>query len=168
MSKVNRKIIIATGIIIIFAILWFLGGACTGLIEEGYCMAKGLTNAVKEIPIINMILPLHTWNSSMYWMYPIAGIVFMWYMIDWYNKYFKTEIAKKPIFLIGFLILGFMAIYFATYIYYWNIYALQGIAEVTFDYWAEVRESAFTQFIIAAGMTWILKWLISETENEEK
>ena len=93
------KFTIAFGIIA-FVIMWFLGGACTSLFvapsEVGsVCMSQSLLSGLRNVPIIGLFIPYNEWVSLMYWFAPIAGFVFAFFAIKWWNSYFETKEASS-------------------------------------------------------------------------
>lgn len=94
--------------------MWFFGGACLNIFVapsqvNNVCVANSFLSGLKNIPIINLVLPYNTWVSLFYWFAPIAGFVFAFFGIKWWNNYFKTKEASSIFFviiLIIFLLVG--------------------------------------------------------------
>ncbi len=118
MSKINNKQLVLVSIIwflIFYLIMWLIGGACTSIFvapsqEAQLCLAKNSVAFLATIPIIGLFLPFTAWVSFFYWFSPIAGFVFAYFTIKWWNNYFDSKEATSfifPILMIIFLIVGF-------------------------------------------------------------
>jgi hypothetical protein len=103
------KFTIAFGIIV-FVIMWFLGGACTSLFVapqevSSVCISQGLLSGLRNVPIIGLFVPYNEWVSLMYWFAPIAGFVFAFFAIKWWNSYFETKEASCAWFVLIVLLI---------------------------------------------------------------
>lgn len=118
MAKVNNKQFLLVTIIwflIVYIIMWVLSGACVSLffdpsLRGDLCLTRNVVNELSQIPIIGLILPFGEWGSLFYWFSPIAGFIFGYFIIKWWNNYFETKEATTiifPILMILFLIIGF-------------------------------------------------------------
>jgi hypothetical protein len=127
MEKNQKILILVAWFAISYLILWFLGGACMSLFSPNTstCIAKDAISGLKNIPIIGLLLPYTEWVSMLYWFSPIAGFIFAYFGIKWYNNYFETKEASSIIFLILILalLLGGHAI--NLFIYYNEAAAIQ-------------------------------------------
>ncbi len=115
LNKKQFLILIVLWFLFSFLIMWFFGGACTSPFVEpskvsSVCLSSNSLNFFANIPILGLFLPYYTWVSFMYWFAPIAGFIFAFIVIRWYNNHFDTEEASGIWFLpliIIFLLLGF-------------------------------------------------------------
>jgi len=87
-------------------------------------VASGMVNS---IPFLNVWLSLFftvpdPLYSPMFFVMPIAGFFFIFFIIDWANRYFNTKHALNPIFILLFFFLCFFAFYVALF-WYNNNYA---------------------------------------------
>lgn len=119
MKKISKKqftVITIIWFLISYIILWALAGACISFfvapsLENDLCLTKQSISGLASIPIIGFILPLTPWVSFFYWFSPVAGFIFAFFTIKWWNDYFKTKEATTiifPILMVLFLIIGFV------------------------------------------------------------
>jgi hypothetical protein len=90
--------------IISFVIMWFLGGACMSLFVapadvSSACVASSSLDGLRAVPVIGWFIPYTEWVSLFYWFAPIAGFVFAYIALNWWNKYFETKEATSILFL---------------------------------------------------------------------
>jgi len=93
-------LIVAVWFIFSFLVLWFIGGACTNPINGTGCLASNSLDSLRNIPIVGLFLPFNAWSSLMYFLAPIAGFIFAFVLIRWWNEYFETTEASSPWFFI--------------------------------------------------------------------
>jgi len=134
---------------------------------------------------INPGFALHDWgftlNPSMldytFYLMPLIGFFFIFFLIDWANDYFKTSAASSIYFPLLFVVLSFIAFYVQLYWYYSNLSSLaaaQGQTVATtefFEFWAVLRDSAFLVFIFSGLGGWLshkAMQSVSESALEEK
>ncbi|MBT4870779.1 MAG: hypothetical protein HON47_04345 [Candidatus Diapherotrites archaeon] len=97
--------IVMAWLVIVFVIMWVLGGACTGLFihprdVSSTCTLQSGLSGLRDVPVIGLLLPYNEWVSIMYWFAPIAGMVIGYFFIRWWNNHFETKEAISIIFLI--------------------------------------------------------------------
>ncbi len=118
MKDIDRKqfvMIIVAWFLISYFLMWFFGGACTALFvtpaeTSSMCIAQQGLSGLRNVPIIGLFIPYNEWVSLFYWFAPIAGFVFAFFGIKWWNSYFETKEASSiilPIVLIFVLLAGF-------------------------------------------------------------
>lgn len=120
MEKNQKILLLIAWFVISYLILWFFGGACTALFSSttDVCLAKPALNGLTNIPIINLFLPYAEWVSLFYWFAPIAGFVFAYFGIKWYNNYFNTQEASGWIFPMLVMVLLLVGFGINLFIYY--------------------------------------------------
>jgi hypothetical protein len=117
MSKLDKKQFLIVSIfwfIIVFVIMWVLSGACTSLfvepaLENELCITKEAVSGLSNIPILGLFLPFNPWVSLAYWFAPVAGFIFAFFTIKWWNNYFESNEATSlvfPVVLILILLIG--------------------------------------------------------------
>ena len=114
-EKKQWLMILGAWFLLSFVVLWFLGGACTSLFVapsevNQVCFAKDALSGLRSVPIIGLIIPYNEFVSLLYWFAPIAGFIFAFYAINWWNNYFESKEATSiifPILLIVILLFGF-------------------------------------------------------------
>lgn len=128
---------------------------------------------------------LHEWgftlNPSMldytFYLMPLIGFFFIYFLIDWANDYFKTGFASSVYFPLLFVVLSFIAFYVQLFWYYSNISSLASAQGQTvnttdlFEFWSVLRDSAFLVFVFSGLGGWVSNKLmknVSETALEEK
>ena len=99
MSEKQFLIFLIAWLIISYAILWILGGACSNPFSGGTCASAAAVASLSAIPIIGLFLPFASWGSVMYFLAPIAGFILSYFLIKWYNENFETEEASSIWFL---------------------------------------------------------------------
>ncbi|MDP6671277.1 MAG: hypothetical protein QGI60_05710, partial [archaeon] len=52
---------------------------------------KSIGPMVSDLPIVNLFLPLPELNSPMYLLMPVAGFFFIFFLVDWANKFFEKQ-----------------------------------------------------------------------------
>lgn len=96
-----------------------------------------LTKGIPKIPFLSFFLPLPKWISPMYFVVPLAGLVFFYYLLSWAKKYFEVEWIDNWVFPVTLLVLSFASYYFVIYFYYLPsinvINAQKGFFGICFD-----------------------------------
>ena len=102
--------------------------------------------------LIKLLSPSNYFKSPMYILLPIVGFFAMFYftpIIQDYIQYHNTYV-----FAIVFLILGVLAFYLATYMFFWNSLGILNDRAVSYPFWKIFFESIFLEFIVS-GITGI-------------
>lgn len=111
LNKMNQSVVMLLVFFIFsYIVLWFLGGACIDFLSGGVCFSTDAVSSLSRVPFLNLILPFNSWNSLMYWVAPIAGILMSYFVLKWYNSYYETKFAASiwiPLLLIITLIFGY-------------------------------------------------------------
>ena len=123
LTKKKKTQILVAWLVIVFIIMWILGGACTNIFVEpsqvsSVCLAQGTLSGLSNIPIINLFLPLGEWVSMMFWIAPLAGMVLGYFFIRWWIDYFETRETISIIFLIAMLVVLFAGFFINLVWYY--------------------------------------------------
>lgn len=129
LDKKNFVLFTIAWFFISFLVLWFLGGACLSFFVSpsqvnSVCLSNNFLNNLRNIPLINLFLPYQNWVSLFYWFAPIAGFVFAFFGIKWWNEYFKTKEASSIIFLVIILFFLLFGHYITLNWYYGEVAAL--------------------------------------------
>jgi hypothetical protein len=138
MVEIKKKdflFLVIAWFVISFAIMWFLGGACMSLFVSpndvsSVCLASSFLDALRGIPIIGWFIPYTEWVSLLYWFAPIAGFVFAYIALNWWNKYFETKEATSIIFLPLIIIILLGGFYINLAWYYGEAAALNSNSNV--------------------------------------
>jgi hypothetical protein len=117
--------------------------------------------AVAGIPVLNLLLPINTFDSPMYYLLPIVGFFFTYYIIDWANEYFETKFALSIWFPILTFVLSIFALYVSLFWLFSEVASFTG-NPVVFDLWRELRHSAFYFFLLASLLAWGSRKLIEK------
>jgi len=124
LNKKRKTQIIIVWLVIVFIIMWILGGACTSIfvspsdVSTVCSLSQGLLG-LSSVPIIGFVLPLGSWVSMMFWFAPIAGMVLGYYFIRWWNDYFETDDAISILFFVVMLFVLFAG-FFVNVMWYYN------------------------------------------------
>jgi len=118
--------------------------------------SKGIDTILTPAPAIDPLFFTHLQLLDwMIYVMPLAGFFFIYLSIDWIDSYFETKLSHSialPIILAVFSLLGF---WLAAYIYFQNIYSLQGSKEVLFDFWGLYKSNGFYYFPLAGILGWL-------------
>ncbi len=141
--------------ILVYAILYFLG-QFTDLHAWG---------KLGEINLAKM--------DYMFFLIPIPGFFFMYLLVDWVEKYYKTTLAHSIIFPIIFVVVSFIAYYVTLYWYWQNLAQLGGVTDPEFitqrmNYIPTLLDSAYLVFILAAIGGWVSKVLLDRLEGSSE
>jgi len=149
-TEINKSVALLFLFIISFAVLFALSLG-----------RNAIAGMVGTIPFLNLFLPLPAFDSPMYYLLPIAGFFFTYYIIDWANKYFETMLALSPLFLLLIVILSLLAFYIALF---WLAAETSRFAgrPVEFDFWGELRQSAFYLFMLSCVLGWVSRKIIEK------
>lgn len=118
-KKINNKqfmLITVFWFILTMIILWVLSGGCTSFFVApsdvtSSCITNEAVKGLNNIPLLGLFLPFTPWVSLLYWFAPVAGFVFSFFVIRWWNEYFETKEATTfifPLIMILILLIGFM------------------------------------------------------------
>lgn len=146
------------------------------LISYGIAYAfSGLGEFLKNIPIIGLFFPMHSWDSPTYFLLPIAGFFLFFLGIEWINETFHTKFAESGFFPAVFFFFSLIAYWVAVFFYYINIkFAGRDYIVCVFDcenlrnsllpkiqeglafinFWDELKISVFMYFVIACILGW--------------
>lgn len=128
-----------------YIILWFLGGMCTNPLSGGTCFSSSALNGLSNIPLVNFVLPLNQWFSLMYWFAPVAGFVFAYYGLKWYNEYFESTFASS-IWILPLLVFVLLAGYYINLSWYYGEAAhLNTSDQVSVGLYFCLAESGYSQ-----------------------
>ncbi len=133
--------------------------------------------------LVETILPLGKWDSPMYFLLPIPGFFLMYYLTDWLDEFFElNDDFHNKLFVLVFWILVLAGYAISLLWYYYNFYVLtlnnyaqlkeiglsftqylfggqlsngQTYGGTGFNYWGELKNSAYLVFCIAAFLAWI-------------
>lgn len=130
--------IVAVWFVISFLVLWFLGGACTNIVNGSSCLAQNALSGAKNIPVIGLFLPLDTWSSVMYFFAPVAGFFLAFFIIQWWNNHFESSEASGLWFLVVIII-----VLLAGYYINLSIYVGETAAGATKQYNGQVKFSTY-------------------------
>lgn len=125
----------------------------------------------------------YAWDSPMFFLPPVVGFFFTFFLIDWVNEFFETDAGHKWYFPVLILVLAFLAEYITLFWYYGNIAQLSGKRlDVVFDLGAQsfsgtqeavkigfvqqFKESAFLPFTLSCVLGWLSKIIIDQTQKK--
>jgi len=142
------------------------------------------------------LTPLHKWDfwgitraDYTFFLIPIPGFFFLYFLIDWIDKFFETESGHTPVLPLIFVILSFIAFYAQLYFYWGNFASLQGgstkviiwlfsqptatecAGNICLDYFNYLVSSAFLVFVFAGIFGWLSHMIAehwTETKEEKK
>jgi hypothetical protein len=120
---------------------------------------KSIGPMVSELPIVNLFLPLPELNSPMYLLMPIAGFFFIFFLVDWANKFFKKQPGFSvllPVLLLG---LAMAAFYIALFWYFGNYAQLAGrtigLEEINRLFVTRFKGSGYYIFVLSGLFGWV-------------
>ncbi len=127
---------------------------------------------LSEIPLLGLILTLPRFESPMFFAMPLVGFFAVFFLVDYVNKSFKTELGFSPLFPLGFFAVSLVAYFVALYWYMANFAALNRF-ELTLDilnFWPKLHTSAFFLFAWAGAFGWIARFAVEKIKlgPEEK
>jgi len=142
-----------------YGVLFFVGSA-----------RNQLASAVTGIPVLEWFLPIPMvwdnpvqpiWQTSMmHLLLPIVGFWMVFFLVDWIEKYYETRHAKSIVFPIVFFLFCMGALYIAIYWIALENSVLSGLTEVSFNFWAELQQSAFYLFMLAGLLGWLSRAVV--------
>lgn len=112
----------------------------------------------------------HAWDSTMFFLPPITGFFFTYFLIDWIDEFFETNIAHQWYFSI-IILLAALITEFITLFWFYNFHpgverAQQAV--ITFDLLSQqLKASAFTPFILSCILGWLSHIIIEQTQKQE-
>ena len=133
-------------------------------ISFGLLIALNAANqAVRDLPFIGLILNIPSaLNSPMFTALPIVAFFFLFFIVDWINKYFETTQALHPLFVVLFFGVALFAFYVALFWYMSNFKALGDENALNFDFWARLQGNAFMLFIWGGTLGWITRFAVEK------
>ncbi len=148
-GEINKSIILLFLFIISYAVVFAisLGRAA-------------IAPAVAGIPVLNILLPLPAFESPMYFLLPAVGFFFIYFAIEWINSRFETKFASSPFFPLLLIIVSLLALYIAVFWLAAESARFSGQQFPQFDFWAELRGSAFYLFMLSGVLAWVSRKVI--------
>lgn len=120
---------------------------------------KTIGPMVSELPIANIFLPLPELNSPMYLLMPVAGFFFMFFLVDWANKFFEKKPGFSILLPILFLALAMAAFYIALFWYIGNYAQLAEraitIEEINRLFVGRFKASGYYMFVLSGLLGWV-------------
>ncbi|MFH1752393.1 MAG: hypothetical protein ABH821_05660 [archaeon] len=118
---------------------------------------------------VSTFTEIQNWDSPMFYLIPIPAFFFLYFLVDWVNETYKTKLGLQVWYPIAFLVVSLLAYFVAVYWYYHNIHVvLSGLEQPVFDYFAELKQSAFLQFIVFGLLGWVSRIIIEKVGIEGK
>ncbi|MBI5884954.1 hypothetical protein HZB89_02550 [archaeon] len=118
--------------------------------------SQGFNTFLTPLPAIDLLfftrLQLLDW---MIYVMPLAGFFFAYLSIDWIDSYFESGFSHSVAFPAVLIIFSLLAFWLACFIYFQNIYSLQGSKEVVFDFWGLWKANGFYYFPLAGVLGWL-------------
>jgi len=104
----------------------------------------------------------YKWDSPMYFLPPVAGFFFAYFLVDWADDFLETKAAHEWYFPVLLVVLAFAAEFIALFWYYnWGSFLGQG--GITFDFLAKFKQSAFLPFFLSVVLGWLSHIIIDST-----
>jgi hypothetical protein len=119
---------------------------------------------LSEIPVLGLFLTLPRFESPMFIAMPLFGFFGVFFLVDYLNRSFDTELAMTPLLPLTFFGLGLLAYFVALYWYMANFAALNRF-ELTLDilnFWPKLHTSSFFLFIWAGVFGWIARFAVEK------
>lgn len=117
---------------------------------------RGIETFLTPPPAIDPLFFIHLQLLDwMIYVMPLAGFFFVYLSIDWIDKHFETKLSHSVAFPIILVVFSLVAFWLAAYIYFQNIYSLQGSKEVIFDFWGLYKSNGFYYFPLAGILGWL-------------
>tara|TARA_Y100000310_G_C20651240_1_gene799560 strand:+ start:1142 stop:1798 length:657 start_codon:yes stop_codon:yes gene_type:complete len=135
-----------------YAIAAFLFVLSYGLLFALASARDSLLPIFENIPILNIFLPFPSFISPMYWLVPIAGFFFMFFLVDWVNKYFKDNSGFSALLPIAFFIIALLALYISLFWYIGNYTTLVSNNDVDYRLHICVAENGAECQKVVAGI----------------
>ena len=146
-----------------------------------------------------VVTQLHKWDfwsitraEYTFFLIPIPAFFFLYFLVDWIDEFFETELAHTPILPLIFVMLSFLAFYAQLYFYWGNFAYLQNqqggnvrviiwlftqpaatecSANICLDYFNLLNASAFLVFVFAGIFGWLAHMIAehwAQTEEKKK
>ncbi|MFH1256126.1 MAG: hypothetical protein V1494_02430 [Candidatus Diapherotrites archaeon] len=128
----------------------------------------------------NLGLSMHDWGWTgkldqldyMFFLIPISGFFFMYFLLDWVNEYFETKAAYSIWMPLLLILISVIAYYFAISCYISNAAQLSGqkvgyCLYFDFDFLPMLLDSAFLVFVLAAVCGWASRVIILKTTPQQ-
>ena len=117
---------------------------------------------------LGSLTPLQDWDFRgspfqadwLSFLLPIPAFFLMYLLVEWLDKYFKSDVGHSvwvPALLFG---LGLLAWYVVLFWYNKNVYELAGQATVQFDYFGKLFDSHYPEFLLAAFGGWVTRAVV--------
>ena len=111
-SNQNQFLLVVLGwFVLSFLVMWFMGGACLGIMDGSSCLAPNTLQSLSGVPLVGLLLPFNMWSSLMYFFAPICGFILAFLVINWWNSYFETKEASGLLFIVLILFALFVGYY---------------------------------------------------------
>jgi glucan phosphoethanolaminetransferase (alkaline phosphatase superfamily) len=119
---------------------------------------QALSKIFASVPVLNIFLPLPQFNSPMYFLMPVAGFFFMFFLVDWANGFFEKKAGFSPLLPALFFGIALAAFYVAIFWYIGNYAQLAGRA-LTIDeanrlFTQRLKSSGYYLFVLSALLGW--------------
>ncbi len=108
----------------------------------------------------------YKWDSPMFFLPPIVGFFFAYFLIDWIDEFFESRAAHAWYFPVLIIVLALAAEYIALFWYY-NWGRVIGQQGMEFDFINEFRASAFLPFVLACVLGWLSHLIIDSTAENK-
>jgi len=123
-------------------------------------------NVITNIPVIELVLTLpDLFQSPMFYLaMPVFGFWAVFFLVDWINDQFETNLGLSPALPIVFFFLALFAYYVALYWYTANFASLSGV-ELTLDqvdFKGKLQSSAYLFFLWAGVFGWISRYAVAK------
>ena len=127
--SLNKYVIAAFLFVISYFFLYVVGSA-----------HSSLSQSVAGIPILNIFFPWAEFESYMFFLMPVAGFVFMFFLVDWLNGFLKKKAGFSPTVPAVFFVLAILAFYVAIFWYAGNYAELQSNNQVKYNLYICISE----------------------------
>ncbi len=144
--------------VVLFVLFLFSYGVLFAL----SAVRDAVESAVGKIPVLNWFLPFPPFDSPMYFLLPVVGFFFIYFIVDWVNEYYETRFALSPWFLLLFVAVALVAFYISLFWLFAEYARYQGKAFPEFDFWGELKGSAYYLFVFAGVLGWVSKKIIEK------
>ena len=147
--QINKNVALLFLFLIFMAVLFVLSTIARGPVG----------NIFSGIPLLNLFFPLPGLDSPMFFLLPVVGFFLTYSIVDWINAFFETRFALSPWFLLLIFLLSLLALYIA--IFWLAAETARFIGKFPeFDFWAELRGSAFYLFLLGSMLGWLSRKIV--------
>ncbi len=151
----NKYVIAAFLFFLSWGVLFALGSA-----------NQALSQAFSGTPILNIFLPIPQFHSPMYLLMPVVGFFFMFFLVDWVNRFFKSRHGFSPLLPLLFFALAFIAFYIALFWYIGNYTLLAGrtltLDEASRMFVGRFKASAYYLFVLSGLLGWVSRFALEK------